>query len=127
MRNKLILRPRDDQPYYPRLTAAEAARISLELMRRAEDACLVQAKPAFGGIQGYSLADIDELARIRRLREDLGLDMRAVEVVLRMRWRTLELMAQLEEMERQMRRREQRLQQELQQLRRRLAEEADYQ
>lgn len=127
MRTKLIVRPRDDQPYYPRLTAAEAARISLELMRRAEEAFLVQAKPAFGGIQGYSLTDIDELARIRRLREDLGLDMRAVEIILRMRQRTLDLLLQMDEMEQQMRRREQQLQHELQQLRRRLAEEADYQ
>lgn len=127
MTYKLIVRPKDDQPYFPRLTAAQAAQISLELMSRVEKEYLVQAKPAYGGIQGYSLADIDELARIRRLREDLELDLQSVEIILRMRQHTLDLLTQLNEMEQHMHRREQQLKEELQQLRHRLAEEADYQ
>lgn len=127
MTYKLIVRPKDDQPYFPRLTAAQAARISLELMSRVEQEYLVQAKPAYGGIQGYSLTDIDELARIRRLREDLELDLQSVEIILRMRQNTLDLLTQLDEMEQHMHRREQQLKDELQKLRYRLAEEADYQ
>jgi len=77
-----------------------------------------------GGGLGYSAADIRRLARIRRLREDLGLNFPAVEVVLHLRRRIIELLLELDELERQMIQREQVLLEEIQRLRRQLATEA---
>jgi hypothetical protein len=60
------------------------------------------------------------------LKEDLGLDLDAVAIVLRMRERMFELFRELEEMERAMVAREYQLLTEIQRLRRRIAEETDW-
>jgi DNA-binding transcriptional MerR regulator len=101
------------------------ARISLDFLRLCEEENLLQAKIMAGG-QGYTPADIRQMARIRRLREDLELDLPAVEVALHLRRQVVELLAQIDEMERQMSKREQELLNEIQQLRRRLASEGEW-
>ena len=121
----LSVRIRDDEPFYTRAVAAQLARISLDFLRLCEEENLLQAKIMAGG-QGYTPADIRQMARIRRLREDLELDLPAVEVALHLRRQVVELLAQIDEMERQMSKREQELLNEIQQLRRRLATEAEW-
>jgi DNA-binding transcriptional MerR regulator len=121
----LTVRIRDDEPFYTRAVAAQLARISLDFLRLCEEENLLQAKIMAGG-QGYTPADIRQMARIRRLREDLELDLPAVEVALHLRRQVVELLAQIDEMERQMSKREQELLNEIQQLRRRLATEAEW-
>jgi DNA-binding transcriptional MerR regulator len=79
-----------------------------------------------GGGEGYSPADIRQLLRIRRLQEDLGLDLPAVEVVLHMRRQMLDLLAQLDDVERRKRQRERELLAEIQRLRRYLAEGSEW-
>ena len=122
----LTVRIRDDEPFYTRSVAAQVARISLEFLRLCEQENLLQAKIMAGGGQGYTPADIRQMARIRRLREDLELDLPAVEVALHLRRQVVDLLAQIDEMERQMSKREQTLLNEIQQLRRRLATEAEW-
>jgi len=122
----LTVRIRDDEPFYTRSVAAQVARISLDFLRLCEEENLLQAKIMAGGGQGYSPADIRHMARIRRLREDLELDLPAVEVALHLRRQVVELLAQIDEMERQMSKREQELLNEIQQLRRRLASEGEW-
>jgi len=122
----LTLHVRDDEPFYTRSVAAQVARISLDFLRLCEEENLLQAKIMAGGGQGYSPADIRHMARIRRLREDLELDLPAVEVALHLRRQVVELLAQIDEMERQMSKREQVLLNEIQQLRRRLATEGEW-
>ncbi len=119
----LIIRPRDNEPRYTRPIAAQLARISLELLRRCEEERLIRAQVMPGGARGYSNADLEELARIRRLQEDLELDLTAVEVVLHMRQQMLALLTEMADMERHMARREQELLNEISRLRRRVAEE----
>lgn len=126
MARNLIIRSRRDEPIYTRSVAAELARISEEFLRACEQERLIRTRVMTGGGQGYSAADVRRLARIRRLREDLELDLPAVEVVLHMRRRVLDLLQEMDEMERYMRQREQELLAEIQQLRRHLAEEADW-
>jgi DNA-binding transcriptional MerR regulator len=121
----LTVRIRDDEPFYTRSVAAQVARISLDFLRLCEEENLLQAKIMAGG-QGYTPADIRQMARIRRLREDLELDLPAVEVALHLRRQVVELLAQIDEMERQMSKREQELLNEIQQLRRRLASEGEW-
>ena len=79
-----------------------------------------------GGGVGFGVADIRHLARIRRLREVLELDLPAVDVVLNLRRQVLDLLAHIDDMERNMVRREQELMDEIRQLQRHLAEEAKW-
>ena len=122
----LTVRIRDDEPFYTRSVAAQVARISLDFLRLCEEENLLQAKIMAGGGQGYTPADIRQMARIRRLREDLELDLPAVEVALHLRRQVVDLLSQIEQMERHMSKREQELLNEIQQLRRRLASEGEW-
>lgn len=76
-----------------------------------------------GGGAGYTAADIRRLARIRRLRQSLELDMPAVEVVLHLRRQVIELRSLLGQLEMEMEQREQLRLREIQELRRQLAQE----
>ena len=116
----------DDEPLYSASVAAQLARVSLELLRQCEEESLIRPRAMAGGGLGYSAADIRRLIRIRRLQDDLELDLPAVEVVLHMRRQVLDLMAELDELERQMWRRERLLLAEMQRLRRRVADEAEW-
>jgi MerR family transcriptional regulator/heat shock protein HspR len=104
---------------FTRTVAAQLAQVSLEFLERLEVEELVQPRELEGGEQGYTPEDIGRLCRIRRLHETLGLDLAAVEVVLRLRERVAVLMAQMDEMEARFGRREQELLRELNDLRRR--------
>lgn len=116
----------DEEMLYPRAVAAQLARISLDFLQRCEQEQLIRARMMAGGNEGFSPADIRHLARIRRLCEDLELELSAVEVVLHMRRRMMELLAELELVERRMIEREQALRREIQELRRRTADEAEW-
>jgi DNA-binding transcriptional MerR regulator len=126
MSYKLTIRSRDDEPVYTRLVAAQLAQVSLDFLCLCEEEGLIQVQGMAGGGQGYSVADIRHLVRIHRLHEDVGLDLPAVEVTLNLRRQVLDLMAQIEELERRMAQREQELLDEIGRLRRRQAVEADW-
>jgi len=126
MSYKLAIRSRDDEPVYTRLVAAQLAQVSLDFLCLCEAEGLIQVQGMAGGGQGYSVAGIRHLFRIHRLHEDVGLDLPAVEVTLNLRRQVLDLMAQIEELERRMAQREQELLDEIGWLRRRLAVEADW-
>ncbi len=127
MANYLILRSEDEKErIFSRSMAAQLARITLEFLEECERAELIRAGRMPGGGLGYTTADVRNLARIRRLRRDLGLDLAAMEVVLHMRQRIVEMLREMETIEGEMIRRERELQQEIQQLRRRLARDADW-
>ena len=126
MTYKLIIRSRHKEPIYTRPVAAQLAQVSIEFLFFCEAENLLQPQVMTGGGQGYSVADIRHLARVRRLHEDLELDLPAVEVTLSLRQRVLDLLAELDEEERRHARREQELMDEIRQLRRRLAETAEW-
>jgi MerR family transcriptional regulator/heat shock protein HspR len=104
---------------FTRTVAAQLAQVSLEFLERLEVEEIVQPRELAGGEQGYTPDDIGRLCRIRRLHETLGLDLAAVEVILRLRERVAVLLAQMDEMEARFDRREQELLRELDDLRRR--------
>jgi MerR family transcriptional regulator/heat shock protein HspR len=74
----------------------------------------------------YSVQDVRQLTLIRRLHEDLGIDMQDLDVVLHLRRQLLDLQEQMQEMERQWIARQEQLLNEMLDLRRRLAEDADW-
>lgn len=104
---------------FTRTVAAQLALVPLAFLELLEAEGLVQPRELPGGESGYTPEDIGRLALIRRLHETLGLDLAAVEVVLRLREQVTVLLAQVEEMEARFARREQELLQELNDWRRR--------
>jgi len=76
-----------------------------------------------GGEKGYYPADIELMTVIRRLHEDLELDIPSLEVVLHMRQRILKLMKEIEDMEHLAQQREQELLTQVRELRRQLAKD----
>jgi len=126
MTYKLILRSRHEEPMYIRPVAAQLAQISLDLLRICEEEGLIQARTITGGEEGFSVADIRHMSRIRRLREVLELELPAVGVVLNLRRQVVDLLAQIDDVERNMVRREQELMDEIRQMQRHLAEEAKW-
>lgn len=120
-----IYSPCHEVIYHP-ATASQLARVSLDFLRECEQEGLVRSERMAHGEYGYHLTEIHQLARIRRLRETLELDLAAVEVVLELRRQVSALMAQLDVTEQRMAQSEQDLLGEIQELRRRLAEEADW-
>jgi DNA-binding transcriptional MerR regulator len=121
----LIIRPREDEPLYSPEVTARLARVPLELLQRCRRRRLLPARYTADGREGYSAADIREVARIRRLRADLGLDWDSLEVVLNLRRQVVHLLDEVNEMERRLLQREQALRQEIRELRRHLAQDAD--
>jgi len=124
--SKIVIHPRSTRSrvLYPRAVAAQLARASLELLKWCEREELLRAQVMVGGERGYGAEDIRRLARIRSLREDLGLERDAVLIVLRMREQMIDLLQELNDLEELLMRREEELIREIQRLRRRVSEEA---
>jgi DNA-binding transcriptional MerR regulator len=126
MANYLMLRSQDEDRIFTRAVAAQLARITLDFLAECEREALVQPRPMFGSEEGYTHGDIEEIARIRRLQQDLELDLGAVEVVLHMRQRMLEMLEEIEALEETMWQREQQLRREISRLRQELAREGTF-
>jgi DNA-binding transcriptional MerR regulator len=126
MRYQLIIHSGEEEPLYTRQVAAQLARISLDFLRRCEREQLVRPRPLPGGEVGYTAADIRRLARVRRLRRSLELDLPAVEVVLHLRRQVVDLQTRLTQLETELEQREQAWLREIQELRRQLAQEVNW-
>lgn len=120
---QLIIHSDQDDRVYSLESAARLARISLELLELCEQEELIRPRRTVTGTRGLTAAEVRRLARIRRLQEDLGLDLGAVEVVLHMRQRMIELLDEVNRVEQQMYHRERELHSQIRELRRRLAED----
>ena len=99
---------------------ARYARVTTEFIRECERENLIQVEMVRGAI-GYSQETVRRVIRIRHLHRDLGLDLTAIDFILRMRRRIVHLQEQIYDMERRMTAREQELTAEIQRLRERLA------
>ena len=73
---------------------ARVARIDVTLVGHYAEIGLVTPSP-----EGYSEVEVAELRRARRLQEDLGLELEAVEIVLQMARRIRELSAEVRRLE----------------------------
>jgi MerR family transcriptional regulator/heat shock protein HspR len=115
-----------DQLRYTRTIAVELAEISVEFLERCEAERLIEVRTVKVDEPSYSVQDVRQLTLIRRLHEDLGIDMQDLDVVLHLRRQLLDLQEQMQEMERQWVTRQEQLLNEMLDLRRRLAEDADW-
>ena len=126
MKYILALRSTDDGMMYTRSAAARIARVSTELLLQCEQEGLLQTRVMTGGGRGYSEADIRQMVVIRRLLNDLELDLSTVDVVIHMRQQVIDLLSQIEEIEYNFGRREQQLLGEIIELRLQLSKEVEY-
>ncbi len=109
-----------NQKLYSLTEIAKYARVTTEFIQECERENLVQVTVVHGAI-GYSQDTVRRLIRIRHLHRDLGLDLTAIDCILRMRRQIWHLQKQMHDMERRMVAREQELTAEIQRLRKLLA------
>ena len=123
MSEKLIeIRSDSREKIYGLNSTAQIARVTIEFVCECERENLIQATIVHGQ-KGYAYEAVRRLIRIRHLHQDLGLDLNAVDCILRMRRQIATLLQQLNDMEERMLHREQELLNEIQNLRKRLAQE----
>jgi MerR family transcriptional regulator/heat shock protein HspR len=115
-----------EQIRYTRTMAVRLADISLEFLERCEAERLIEVRTEKVDEPSFSTKDIRQLLLIRRLHDVLGIDIQDLEVVLHLRSQLLDLQNQMQEMERRWVAREEELLNEMLELRRRLAEDADW-
>jgi len=122
--NKYPLVIYSDHPevHFEHRTVALLSRVSEEFIHQCERHELVSCRIMLHGRKGLCLADACKLKRIRHLHEDMGLDLEAVDFVLRYRNQIQTMQRRLDEMEQRMRQKEQEHLNEILALRRRLAQ-----
>jgi MerR family transcriptional regulator/heat shock protein HspR len=115
-----------EQLRYTRTMAVQLADISLEFLERCEAERLIEVRSERVDDPSFSVKDIRQLLLIRRLHDVLGIDIQDLEIVLHLRSQLLDLQKQMQEMEHQWIAREEELLNEMLELRRRFAEDADW-
>jgi len=123
MTYRLIIRSREDEPVYARPLAAQLAQSSIEFLSRCEHEGWLQVRLMARGGQGYSLSDIRFLRRLCSIREHIDIDELPASSQRELAQQLVDLLAEVEAMERRMRQREQELLDEIHRLRRRVAEQ----
>lgn len=103
-------------------TAASLARVSEDFIYRCEREGLVTSRVMLHGKKGLCFADVRKLRLVRHLHEDMGLDLEAVDLVLRYRDQIRTLQRRFDEVKQRLRRKEQEHHVEILALRRRLAQ-----
>ena len=98
-------------------TAARLARVSVEFVRQCEQGDLIPRQITVGGETGFLRAAVSDLICVRHLHEDLGLELDAVDFIMRLRRRITALDRHAQEMEQRMIGREQELLAEIRRLR----------
>ena len=104
---------------------AKFARVTTDFIQECERENLIQLAMV-RGTKGYGHDTVRKLIRIRHLHRDLGLDLTAIDCILRMRRKIENLQKQMHDMERRMLAREQELMTEIQRLRKQLAQESEW-
>ena len=94
----------DSEPCYVISIAARKVGVRIQTLRYYERVGVIKPTRSRGNTRLYSEADVERLQRVRRLTEDLGINLAGVEVVLRMAERMAEMQRQIEEMEQEIRR-----------------------
>ena len=85
----------EDEPSFVISVAARNVGMHVQTLRYYERAGLLAPSRSRGNIRLYSQADIGRLRQIRRLTEELGLNLAVVEVILRMSERLARLDAEV--------------------------------
>lgn len=79
------MRSGQDEPCYVISVAARLLGMHVQTLRYYERAGLIEPFRSRGNIRLYSEQDIERLREVKRLMEDLGVNLAGAEVILRMR------------------------------------------
>ena len=112
------------QNIYSLTEIAKYARVTTEFIQECERENLIHVT-VLHGMVGYGHDTVRRLIRIRHLHRDLGLDLTAIDCILRMRRKIGHLQKQIHDMERRSLKREQELMAEIQWLRRQSAQDCN--
>ena len=93
-----------DEPCFAIGIVARMVGLHAQTLRYYERAGLVEPSRSKGKIRLYSPRDVERLGQIRRLTEELGLNLAGVEVMLRMTDRIAQMEEEMEEMRAQLER-----------------------
>jgi DNA-binding transcriptional MerR regulator len=118
-------RPINRPKIYSLSATARFARVSVDFIAKCEREGMIQVADV-GGAQGYGAETVRRLIRIRHLHRDVGLDLTAIDCILRMRRQIKAIQKRMQEMEKLMIERENELLKEIQHLRMQLARESDW-
>lgn len=88
----------DHEPCYIISVAAEIVGVHPQTLRHYERIGLIQPERSGGNIRFYSERDLERVRQVRRLVEDLGVNLAGVEVILNMRERMAEMQAEMDRM-----------------------------
>jgi MerR family transcriptional regulator/heat shock protein HspR len=102
-----------DQPRYVISVAAQILGVHPQTLRLYEREGLVEPKRTGGKIRLYSERDIDQVRRIMRLTNDLGVNLAGAEAILNMRERMVRMFEEMEQMRHLMRSEMEKLRREL--------------
>jgi len=116
----------ESESVFTRDSTASITGVSLELLDQCVEEGILQPRFVAGGKSGFTEKDLEQIEVIRRLIEDLELDLPTIDIVLRMRERIINLLNELGTLEDEMYRRHSQLENEITILRRRIAEEAKW-
>ncbi len=89
----------DTQPRYVISVAATILGVQTYTLRYYEKIGIIEPSRSQGNIRLYSDRDIAQLRRVKTLMDDLGVNLAAVEVILRLTQRVSELQRQMTELE----------------------------
>ncbi|MEZ4864949.1 MAG: chaperone modulator CbpM [Caldilineaceae bacterium] len=120
-----LVRRHDAEPLYLPDVAAALAGVSRQALEQYRRAGLVRLQTRIGGIVGYSAAEIRRLVTIRRLREEVALDLGAIEVVLHLREQIFQLQQEVQKLHEEKQQREKELLETIHRLRQQLATEGN--
>ncbi len=86
------------QPRYPIRVAAQRVGLHAQSLRMYERLGLICPARSQGNIRLYSDEDIEQICFIKRLVDDLGVNLAGVEVIIRMRQQLIEAQSRLEQL-----------------------------
>lgn len=89
-----------DEPFYTIKVAAELCGMHEQSLRMYERRGLIAPRRSAGNIRRYSDADVEHIRFIKRLVDDLGVNLAGVEVIMHMRQQLLESQEKLEQLRR---------------------------
>jgi hypothetical protein len=95
------------EPQFELGTAAKLARVSEDFIFRCNREGLVKTRVMLHGKQGLCFSDVCKLKLVRHLHDDMGLDLEAVDIVLRYRNQIRTMQHRLDELEQRWRQKEQ--------------------
>ncbi len=83
-----------NEPCYVISVAAKLLGMHVQTLRYYERVGLIEPSRSRGNIRLYSQQDIERLTQVKRLMEELGVNLAGAEVILRMRERLIQLEAE---------------------------------